>query len=405
MQLFRSGWLLPITDAPIRDGLVAVSGDRVVWLGRVGDPGQPEAPLCDLGEGVLLPGLVNAHCHLELSHLAERVPGDPGGFLPWVEGVVASRGQHSDAEAAAAVDAAIQGLEAGGTVAVGDVSNTLAHLDRLRASRLHAVVFLELLAWDPARAAETLAWGDGLLRERAARLRPGLELRLAAHAPHSVSPELLRLLSERGGPAAIHLAESPDETQFLADGGGPWAGFLVARGLGHVAFAAAQRSPVRYADSLGVLHPGLLAAHAVHVDAADRAVLAERGVHVALCPRSNASLAVGRADVPALHAAGVKLCLGSDSLASAASLDVLEDAVLIQRQFPELAPAAILRMATLGGAEALGFGELGQLAPGRRAALAYAPASSTPRDPQAFLLSGEARLERVAAGSVTLERG
>jgi cytosine/adenosine deaminase-related metal-dependent hydrolase len=403
MELLRSAWLLPIASPPIRDGLVAVSGGRVVWVGSRGDPGEPQAPLRDLGEGVLLPGLVNAHCHLELSHLAGTQPAAPGGFVPWVEAIVSSRGRHTDAAVAAAAAAAIAGLEASGTVAVGDVSNTLAHLDRLAASSLSAVVFLELLSWDPAKAAGTLAWGEELVRERRAVLRPGLELRLGAHAPHSVSPQLLQLLAERGGPAALHLAESPDEAQFLSEGGGPWPAFLASRGLGHVAFAPARCSPVRYADGLGVLHPRLVAAHAVQVDAADRAVLAERGVHVVLCPRSNANLGVGRADVPALRAAGVRLALGSDSLASVDSLDVLDDALLLRRQFPDLAPAWILRLATLGGAEALGFPELGAIAPGRRAAFAYAPAQRTPPDPAAFLLSGEARLERVAPLGVPLE--
>jgi cytosine/adenosine deaminase-related metal-dependent hydrolase len=144
-----------------------------------------------------------------------------------------------------------------------------------------------------------------------------------------------------------------------------------------------------------------VAAHGVQVDAIDRGLLRERGVHVVLCPRSNATLGVGRAAAPALHAAGVKLALGSDSLASAPSLDVLDDAILLREQFPELAPAAILRMATLGGAEALGFPDLGQVAPAKRAAFAYAPTTRAPRDPEAFLLSGEARLERVPAESVT----
>ncbi len=404
MELLRSGWLLPITAPPIRDGCVAIEGKRVVWLGRHGDPDAPAGPVRDLGPGVLLPGLVNAHCHLELSHLAGKLPLAGGSFVPWVESVVASRGQHTNVEIASAVDAAITALEASGTVALGDVSNTLAHLERLSGSSLSAVVFLELLAWDPAMAQATLAWGEGLLRERGTALRPGLELRLAAHAPHSVSPELLRLLAARGGPAAIHLAESPAEAQFLAEGTGAWPGFLASRGLGQVSFAPVRQTPVRYAHGLGVLHPRLVAAHGVQVDAVDRALLRERGVHVVLCPRSNATLGVGRAAAPALRAAGVKLALGSDSLASVDSLDVLDDAVLLRRQFPDLEPAAILRMATLGGAEALGFPELGAIAPGRRAAFAYAPATSAVRDPEAFLLSGEARLGRVTAEGVTVEQ-
>jgi cytosine/adenosine deaminase-related metal-dependent hydrolase len=404
MILIRSGWLLPVTGPPIRDGCVAVESDRIVWVGRFGAseaPGMSAARVHDLGQGVLLPGLVNAHTHLELSHLAGQLAPTSAGFAGWAETVVASRGRFTREETLAACEAAIRGLEAAGTVAVGDVSNTLAGLPPLSRSSLSALVFLELLSWDPGSAMATLDWGERVLSEHRGAERPGLKLRLAAHAPHSVSPELLCQLSARGGPAAIHLAESREEAEFIASGTGPWPEFLAARGLGHVRFAPSGKSPVRYCDSLGVLHSRLVAAHGVQVDAADRRLLAERGVHVVLCPRSNQAIGVGQADVPALEAAGVKLALGSDSLASAPSLDVLEDAVLLKRQFPELSPRSILRMATLGGATALGFHELGAIEPGRRAAFAYAQASAAPGEPEAFLLSGEARLERVVARDAT----
>jgi cytosine/adenosine deaminase-related metal-dependent hydrolase len=309
--------------------------------------------------------------------------------------VVASCGRFADAAVREAAGDAVRFLQERGTVAVGDVTNALGHLDLLAASGLSAVVFLELLAWEPAKAESTLRWAEERLRAAAPALRPGLEVRLAAHAPHSCSPELLRRLAERGGPAGIHLAESPEEAAFLRDGSGGWAAFLDGRGLADVAFSAPGVSPARYADDLGVLHPRLVAAHGVQVDAADRELLARRGVHVVLCPRSNRNLGVGSADVPALHAAGVRLALGTDSLASVETLDVLEDGVLLHRSFPGLEAGAIVRMATLGGADALGLDDLGAIAPGRRAALAFAPAGSPPGDPHEWLLSGEARLRPV----------
>lgn len=393
-MVLSAGWVLPVSGAPIKGGRVAVESGRVAWVGRAGAPGDPGGPVRDLGPGVLLPGLVDAHCHLELSHLAGEIPFG-GGFVPWIEGVVNARGRFGDEQVAAATTEAIRFLEERGTVAVGDVSNTLAHVGALAASRLDAVVFQELLAWDPARAEPSLAWAEERARAVAALLRPGIEVRLAAHAPHSVSPALFALLRERGGPAAVHLAESPDESRFLADGGGPWPGFLGRRGLGHVPFEAPGTSPVRYLEDLGALHPQLVAAHGVQLDAADRAVLARRGVHVVLCPRSNRNLGVGVADVPALLAAGVRLALGTDSLASVETLDVLDDAVALHRAFPKVAPSVVLRIATLGGAEALGFPHLGAIAPGRAAALAYAPADAVPAEPAEHVLSGEVRLSRV----------
>lgn len=394
MEILQAGWVLPVSRAPIRDGRVAVEGGRVAWVGGHEDPGQPAGAVRDLGPGILLPGLVNAHCHLELSHLAGRVPFG-GGFVAWIEALVAARGGEEERVARAAASSAIRFLEERGTVAVGDVSNALAHVDALAASSLSAVVFAELLAWDPARAEATLSWGEARLKAVAPLLRAGLEVRLAAHAPHSVSPELLRLLAARGGLGGIHLAESPDESRFLADGGGDWAGFLARRGLGHVAFQPPGRSPVGHLEALGALGPRLVAVHGVQLGPADRELLARRGVSLVLCPRSNRNLGVGTADVPALVAAGVRLALGTDSLASAETLDVLDDAVALHRQFPALEPALILRFATAGGAEALGFSDLGAIAPGCRAALVFAAADRTPEDPHAHLLSGEARLARV----------
>jgi len=394
MKVLTAGWVLPVSGTPIPAGRVAVDDGLIAWVGRADEPGDPGGPVVDLGPGVLLPGLVNAHCHLELSHLAGRVPFD-GGFVPWVEAVVDARGRYPEGDVAAATSAAIDFLEERGTVAVGDVSNTLAHVGRLAASRLDALVFHELLAWDPARAEASLAWADERARAVAAQLRPGVGVRLAAHAPHSVSPAIFALLRERGGPWAIHLAESPDESRFLRDGTGEWSAFLARRGLGHVAFDPPGASPVRYLEDLGVLHPGLVAAHSVQTDAEDRGVLARRGVHVVLCPRSNRNLGVGTADVPGLLAAGVHLALGTDSLASTETLDVLDDAVLLHRQFPAIDPAVIVRVATLGGAEALGLASFGAIAPGRKAAMAYAGAPSRPPEPHVFLLSGEARLSRV----------
>jgi cytosine/adenosine deaminase-related metal-dependent hydrolase len=391
-ETIGAAWVLPVAAPPIRDGAVVVAGGRLAWVGR-----RADAPSLtrDLGPGVLLPGLVNAHCHLELSWLRGRLSG-ARGFVPWVEHLVEARAAEDLEALRAAADEAIAEAVACGTAAVGDVSNTLAHLDLLEASSLHAVVFHELLGWDPGVADRVFASASA--RRRAHAGAGGrVTVRLAAHAPHSVSPRLLRALVEDGGPAAIHLAEAQAETDFLATGEGEWRGFLDRRGLGHVGGAPPATSPVRYLEALGALHPGLLAAHAVRVDQGDRALLARRGVSVVLCPRSNATLGVGLAPLPELLADGVRVCLGTDSLASAPSLDLLQDAALLHRAYPQVPPRALVRAATAGGAEALGLGDLGTLEPGRRAALAFAPAPAEVADPERFLVSGEARCRRVDA--------
>src|SRR5437879_5757630 len=155
MQILTASWVAPVATPPLRHGRVAVEEGRVAWVGRPGDPGEPKGRLRDLGPGVILPGLVNAHCHLELSHLRGQIDGS-AGFVPWVQALVDARAADRGEVVRARAAEAIRELSATGTVAVGDVSNQLLHLDLLAASDLAAVVFYELLAWDPARAASTL---------------------------------------------------------------------------------------------------------------------------------------------------------------------------------------------------------------------------------------------------------
>jgi cytosine/adenosine deaminase-related metal-dependent hydrolase len=331
---------------------------------------------------------VNAHCHLELSHLAGRLDAAQG-FVAWVEALVGARGEVPPDAVERATAEGIKALVASGTVAVGDVSNGLAHLAMLGRSGLAAaIVFYELLSWDPAKAEAVLQFAEARAREVGEDLPAEVQIRMAAHAPHSVSATLLRALVRGGGPAAIHLAESQAEAAFLAEGTGEWASFLERRGLGHVVYSPPRQSPVAYLDGLGALHPRLVAAHCVQVDEADLRMLAGRGVTVAVCPRSNRRLGVGLPPVPAMLAAGVALALGTDSLASAGSLDLMEDVALLHAEFPSVAPAELVQMATLGGARALGLSDLGSIEPGKRAALAFAPSAATPADPLEFLVSG-----------------
>ncbi len=381
---------MPVDRPPIRDGRVAVLGNRIVWVGEAGEAGEPKAPVQRLGPGVLLPGLVNAHCHVELSHLRHRIDYSLG-FVPWVQNLIDARRSENAGVVRLKVQDAVKALENTGTVAVGDVSNNLAHLDLLADSDLHAVVFYEVIGWDPAQASSVFAAALG----RLAQLDPDLperdvRVRLAAHAPHSVSKELLALMAKRGGPAAIHLAESPAECRFFRSGNGEWTDFLKRR-VGTVPFQAPGLSPIAYLDSLGLLNSQLLAAHCTQADDDDIALLAARKVSVVVCPRSNRNLKVGLPPVQKLADAGVNLCLGTDSLASVPTLDLMDDVAALRRAVPTLRPEAIVRMVTEAGARALGLDELGTITPGKRADLVHASTYVKPGDPFDFLVSGEAR--------------
>jgi cytosine/adenosine deaminase-related metal-dependent hydrolase len=332
-------------------------------------------------------------------------PQDPTGvtFVNWVRALVGQRARAGAAPVGAACARAIAALEAGGTVAVGDVSNNLAHLELLAASSLSAVVFYELIGWDPSAAEHVLASADARLASlpQDDLERRGVRVALAAHAPYSVSPRLFAGLRARGGPASLHLAESPAESAFLRAGTGPWPTFLKERGLD--VGAPAGKGAVEAMDELGVLHPGLLAVHATQASRADAALLAARGVRVAVCPRSNLALQVGLPALPDLLAAGVDVCVGSDSLASAASLDVLDDVRVLARAFPGVPAARLIELATVAGARALGCSDLGTLTVGHRAALAWVPADAPIQDPHRHVVVSDVPARRVILPDVATE--
>lgn len=393
--LYRAAFVLPVTAPPIRDGFVAVRDGVITGVGPAG--ARPRGPVIheiDLGDTILLPGFTNAHTHLELSHLQGAVPGDRG-FVPWIEDQLRVRAERPADEVPAGIRRAIAALEAGGTAAVADVSNSLAAVEPLRQSSLHALVLHEILGFDPARAAAVMeqtrsaraaaAEGAG-----AARAASRVRIEVAAHAPHSLSPALFKLLQGDGGVRSIHVAESRSEDDFLRDGGGAWREFLDRR-VGPIPFDPPKASPVRYLDGLGVLTPGLLAVHCVRVDEDDAKILAARGAVAVLCPRSNEFLGNGVPPLAMLLGQGVSIALGTDSLASCASLEILEDARLLARKFPRVPKGVLLHALTRGGAVALGFDGLGSLRPGAEARLAAIPfAGPPPADPVAFVLNESA---------------
>ena len=361
--------------------------------GRGGRGRRARRSRAHAGRGVLMPGLVNAHCHLELSYLRGRLPKG-AGFVPWVESVVLARGTVPEEQMAAATAAGVAELKECGHHRRG---RRVQHARRRCPAAGRAPA-----RGGPARAAGLGPGGGGAGADRRAgpdrrgRARAG-GVRLAAHAPHSVSPALLALLVEGGGPAGIHLAESPDEVAFLQAGDGAWGAFLERRGLGHVRFPPPRASPVAYADAAGALHPGLIAAHCVQAGADDLRLLARRGVHVAVCPRSNLAPRRGPAAAPGDARGRHQRVRGHGQPG--------------QRGHPERARRrgrAAPRVPRRPARAARGdrhperrrrprARRHGRDRPGMAAALAYAPSPAVVDDPEAFVVSGRARLRPVAA--------
>lgn len=408
MLIYTASHLLPVASAPVAPGAVAVDDDRLVDAGarddvlaRHGDG----AEVRDLGLAVMIPGLVNTHTHLELSWMQANPPRGED-YDTWLRGLLKRRdGEDADAVRAAAARA-VDSLLARGTVAVADVANGTGTAPLLARSGLHAIVFLEVLGLRAAQAEEILERAAGQLESLAESgemdsARDRVRVVLTPHAPHTTSASLLRGLAGRSAasaePLTLHVAESPAEAALLRDGSGPFPELYRERDFWEEGWEPPGQSPVEYLDRLGVLSDRTLAVHCVQLGQRDHAILQARRSTVVTCPRSNRQLGVGKAPVPALMSKGIPVTLGTDSLASSPDLDLFKEMAALREEHPSLKPAAILRMATLNGAQALGLGDrLGSIEPGKLAELVVVPLTAGQDDPLEAVCSDPATVYRLA---------
>lgn len=391
-RLLRAAWVCPIDRPPLRDGWVHVVNGRVAGVGA-GHDAPAAADVEDLGAAALLPGLVNAHTHLELSWLRGRVPPTPD-FLAWVGQLMALRTtfeQPDDPTVMTPLADAVAELRASGTVAVGDIANALVSPPVLAAAGLPSVVFHELMGFGVTDGAPVVARAvarHAALASRDVRLVP------APHAPFSVSEALFTAIRDavRGLPrplTSVHVGESPAEVELLLSGRGPWRERLQALGVWRDDWQPPGRGPADYLADLGVITAGTLVVHGVQLTDAELARLAEVDATLVTCPRSNEWVGVGAPPLARFLASGVRLAVGTDSLASAPDLNLFAELQMMRGLAPDAPARRLLGAATRGGAEALGLeAELGTIAPGKRAALIAVTLPAGTADPEEALLGG-----------------
>ena len=395
MTAYRAAWVCPIDQPPIRSGVVIVDAGRIVAVGDEREvvsnqrSGIADQWVVDLGNVVLMPGLVNAHIHLELSWLRGRVP-PADKFTDWVKQLMAGRGgveRPDDPTVLESLRSAIAELRASGTVAVGDISNSLASPQPMHDAGLDGVVFHELLGFTQR---------DGAVIEKGAAARaaaPGL-VSLAPHAPYSTSPELFRAIREAVNGSAcpilsVHLGESPEESELLQSGTGPWRRMLEAIGLWREDWAIPACGPVEYLDRLGVIDARTLVVHGVQFDDQALARLAAIGATLVTCPRSNEWVGVGVPAIERFYRSGVAVAVGTDSLASVEDLNLFSELRAMRRIAPTVPARKFLESATLVGARALGLeADLGSLTPGKRAEILAIELPGPVDDIEEYLVGG-----------------
>jgi cytosine/adenosine deaminase-related metal-dependent hydrolase len=393
MLRIRAGSVHPVTAPPIEDGAVLVDDrGRIAAVGaNAAVPTADGAARREFPDAALVPGLVNCHTHLELTHLAGRNAAPE--FPQWIRTIRALKDATTPEEFAASAERGVRDGWAVGVTCVADTGSTGAPLEALARLGGRGIYYQEVFGPDPAQCAASMEE----LRRALDRLSPlassPLSLGVSPHAPYTVSEPLYRAVADlargEGWPVAMHLAESHAETEFVREGSGPFADALRARGI---AVRAQHCSPVQYLLQLGVLASGnCLAIHCVQVDQRDVELLRDAGASIAHCPRSNRAHGHGTAPLAAFRRAGLRVGLGTDSVVSAGDASLWAEAAAAG-----LDGENALRMLTVDGARALGLeGEIGSLEVGKQADLAVFPSTALYR-----LLPPFTALFTVVAGRV-----
>jgi cytosine/adenosine deaminase-related metal-dependent hydrolase len=362
--IHRAGWVIVDPGNIIKNGFVKTESGKIVDVGQGRGHGTSDQ-IIDHGPGILMPCLVNSHTHLELSALKNKI-NIHSGFIAWVQSVISQREKAGEKKLLTGIHDGINELVASGTMIVGDIASLELSRQPFLESIMAGVYFSEYLGADTNGSFECK------------QISSDQTISVAGHAPHTTGSELLVQLKSITGksclPFSLHLAESTEEVEFLTTGKGQWADFLDQRQVDTSAIHLTGAGPVKYADQLGLLDENTLAVHLLFADKIDIQILADKNVNVCLCPRSNQILHHKIPDVPMMIKSGLKLCLGTDSLASNDSLSVFDEMKFLSQSFAQIPPKEIIAMATTNGAAALGFEkQFGRLTPGRRAKMIYLP--------------------------------
>jgi cytosine/adenosine deaminase-related metal-dependent hydrolase len=386
----RARRLFPVDRPPILDGVVTIEGERIV---AVGPAAEANGPIKDLGDVALLPGFVNAHTHLEFSHL--RAPLGRAGMplIDWLPLAIGERNSHSNSvEASLALG--MQECLLSGTCTIGEITtaDAAAYPDD---AEIPIVSLLEVIGFSRARANSAFAAiAERLADAQKAHSRVGL----SPHAPYTVSPELvgklIQLAVEHRLPVAMHLAESAEELELVSAGTGPFRDLLEARSMWDPQAIPVGSRPLNYLRMLAgaprtlVIHGNFLAddEHEFLAGHADR-------MSLVYCPRTHGYFQHPPYPLAKLLAIGVRVALGTDSRASNPDLGVLGELRHVARTHADVPADAILKMATLDAAQALGFDdECGSVTPGKLANLVALPMSGKSL---ADLLAGQTQPAKV----------
>lgn len=389
---FKARWIFPVSGSPIQNGMIEVQNRIITAMVP-----QSDASAIDLGSVALIPGLINAHTHLEFSDLQAPVqPAEP--FTSWIQALVAvRRGRPADN---ASIQAGLKECLANGTTAVGEIAtqswptSTYQILDAQTA--IQSVVFREILGLraDQIQTQFQIAsdWLSGNPTDSSIQ-SPHVIRGLSPHAPYSVHPDLYRqltrLAADRHAPVAVHLAETPAELELLRDGTGEFVRMLEKFGVWDDQIIPRHSRPLDYLTPLENV-PKSLVIHGNYLSDVEIDWISQHPqVSVVYCPRTHAFFGHPPHAWQTMLARGINVAIGTDSRGSNPDLSTWKELCFLRSQFPGISPAILLKLGTLNGARALGLDQVtGSLEVGKRANLTmiHLPANGF-TDPYELLFS------------------
>ena len=388
-MILRSRVVLPISRPPIEDGAASISGNRIIQVGPWKDFRlSASEEVIDLGDAILMPGLMNAHCHLDYTDMSGLMPPQKK-FTDWIRLMLAAKSEWNYSEFAESWIRGAHMLTRTGTTTVVDFEAVPELLPEVWSTTpLRVVSLLEMTGVKSRRDPRAILQDatDRIATLPGGRSRSGL----GPHAPYSTIPELLRLAGDAGRrrhwPISIHVAESSQEFEMFMKGGGAMFDWL--RRNDRDMSDCGTGSPIQHLDRAGVLGANCLAVHANYLAEGDAQLLAERKTSVVHCPRSHFYFQHDPFPFESLRRSKVNICLGTDSLATVykerrqtVELNMFTEMQMFAENFPRVPAEDILRMATANGARALGMaGQLGVISPKAIADLISIPLTGSARD-------------------------
>jgi cytosine/adenosine deaminase-related metal-dependent hydrolase len=371
-------WIFPVSSPPLPNGTITLRGDTIEAISTRGH----RTPDVDLGNAAIIPGLVNAHTHLDLSGARGQIPPtDPDHFTDWLRGVIAYRRSRSPEQVRNDIRAGLAECLRYGTTLLGDITADGGSWDAIAASQMRGVVFRELIGLSPERAeaARVAGWEWYQSHPATATCKPAL----SPHSPYSARESLLTGAYARAL-VAIHLAESPGELELIQSRTGPFVPFLQQFGAWN------ESGLIRSIEGITAAHRSMEATLFIHGNylQPEAAESFTPGMSVVYCPRTHAAFKHPPHPFRQFLARGARVCLGTDSLASNPDLDILAEARFVHHLYPDFPGDLLLRMVTLSGAEALGWSDVsGSLDERKSADLVVVPLPNREADPHELLFA------------------